>query len=457
MSGDFETKWINLPNLILDIENPRYIESVENQHEAIFKMMENEGEKIIELAKSFIELGFIASDLPIVCPNLQDSETYIVKEGNRRIISLKLLAEPAILINKYPKYYEIFKTLQKENKSTPIDNILCCVSENMELINKMIELRHTGVNNGRGLIPWNSQQKSRFLESRGKKSMLMAFLAYLYESTVLDDSQKEKIKSSKKITNLQRLLSDPYVRENSGMIYEDKTFSLDLDNPQKMQVFHRIINDVIADKPIKVEKIYNADKRKIYINEIIASLSPNKVSPSTPKLNNSPVDSSKKNKKVEKHKKAVPHKRNTIIPDECNLYITQFRLIKIYAELKSLDVTKYPNAGMTLLRVFLELSVDYCCQLEKITLNSSEQTLFKKVQKLAHHFEANGQLTPDETKGVKVLSDKSNEDMCGSTNTFNATVHNMEFNPDSEHLINSWDNIEKFMMKIHEVIKSKGN
>ena len=58
---------------------------------------------------------------------------------------------------------------------------------------------------------------------------------------------------------------------------------------------------------------------------------------------------------------------------------------------------------------------------------------------------------------MKVLSDKSNEDMCGSTNTFNATVHNMEFNPDSEHLINSWDNIEKFMMKIHEVIKSKGN
>ncbi len=184
------------------------------------------------------------------------------------------------------------------------------------------------------------------MESRGKKSMFMAALAYLYESPVLDDSQKERIKNSKAITNLERLLSDPYVRESSGMIYKERTFYLEQENPQKLQVFNRIINDVIADEPIKVDKIYNKEKRAMYIDEIIASLTPSKglSFPITPdkSLSSSPTtpDTSLKSKKEDKRRKVVSHKRNTIIPRGYNLHITQPRLIKIYTELKSLDVKK---------------------------------------------------------------------------------------------------------------------
>ncbi len=109
MSDNIETKWIAVPNLLLDIENPR-LDPVENQHAAIFEMMDKEGESIIELTKSLIEMGYVPYELPIVYPNAIESGTYIVKEGNRRIIALKLLAEPDILSEK--KISNIIKNLK---------------------------------------------------------------------------------------------------------------------------------------------------------------------------------------------------------------------------------------------------------------------------------------------------------------------------------------------------------
>ncbi len=80
---------IKLTSLFVNTENYRF-EPLSSQKEAIDKMIEDQGDKLYSLVDDIVTNGLSPVDLIIVTPN-EDSNKYVVLEGNRRITSLKLL------------------------------------------------------------------------------------------------------------------------------------------------------------------------------------------------------------------------------------------------------------------------------------------------------------------------------------------------------------------------------
>ena len=90
---------IKLTSLFVNTENYRF-EPLSSQKEAIDKMIEDQGDKLYSLVDDIVTNGLSPVDLIIVTPN-EDSNKYVVLEGNRRITSLKLLNNPTLIDDKY--------------------------------------------------------------------------------------------------------------------------------------------------------------------------------------------------------------------------------------------------------------------------------------------------------------------------------------------------------------------
>ena len=63
-------------------------------------MIEDQGDKLYSLVDDIVNNGLSPVDLIIVTPN-EDSNKYVVLEGNRRITSLKLLNNLTLIDDKY--------------------------------------------------------------------------------------------------------------------------------------------------------------------------------------------------------------------------------------------------------------------------------------------------------------------------------------------------------------------
>src|SRR3989338_4670179 len=90
------TKTIPLLDINVNTENYRF-EPVASQKEAIDKMIDDQGDKIYNLAKHIVENGFNPNAKIQVITSSHDNTKFNVVEGNRRIIALKLLSNPEMI------------------------------------------------------------------------------------------------------------------------------------------------------------------------------------------------------------------------------------------------------------------------------------------------------------------------------------------------------------------------
>jgi hypothetical protein len=134
-----------LTSLFVNTENYRF-EPLSSQKEAIDKMIEDQGDKLYSLVDDIVTNGLSPVDLIIVTPN-EDSNKYVVLEGNRRITSLKLLNNPTLIDDKYSPLRKKFQKLQKEkpNAISELKNIACAVFETPTEADIWIKRKHSGV------------------------------------------------------------------------------------------------------------------------------------------------------------------------------------------------------------------------------------------------------------------------------------------------------------------------
>jgi hypothetical protein len=82
-----------------------------------------------------------------------------------------------------------------------------------------------------------------------------------------------------------------------------------------------------------------------------------------------------------------------------------------------------------------------------VTNNSK---LSHKLKSVASDLETKGVLDKNKLKGAYTAA--TMKDSIFSIDTFNAFVHNKDFNPDAEQLKKNWDNLEIFFVKLWELI-----
>lgn len=454
---------LKIADLLVNVENPRY-ESVEHQREAIDIMLHEQKEKMTKLAEHISEHGLSPIDTILVQPH---ENLWVVREGNRRITALKLLAQPELISDDLAKIKKAFKGLAANLDPLLLEKIPCVYCDSIEEANEWIRLKHTGENEGVGTVAWNPQQSGRFsLLTSDKPDPKMVFLEGLKTNPSVPEHIRKQLSGIHK-TNFERLISDSKVREFVGISFEDGLYKI---REPISREFLTVLSDLLG-KKIKVNDIYYTIDRKNYIQKLeerirtennpntiiyngstgIATSSNDYSTSSIPPLVTGGSAMPSHSTTVENPKKqSYPINRNTIIPATCTIPIEKGRIKAIFNELKSLPLDKHPNAAAVLFRVFVEFTVDHYITKKHTPGVSVDSDLGKKVEAVAQDFEANAIMSKHDLFAARKMVSSQNSTQ--SIKTFHSYIHNVNITPIAHDLCSAWDDILSFIQKIWEVI-----
>lgn len=441
---------IEVDKLLLDIINPRH-GILEKQSETLAEIIRDQRGKLLKLAKDVVDFGINPSDLTIVIPSKDGSGKLIVLEGNRRLAAIQLLRDPTLAALGYDtRSISAFKLHSERYKKSPVDRMLCVVFSQRDDANHWIELRHTGENEGRGVVRWGVKEKARFNESLGKPSSELQVLEFVRKNSNLSEEEKKALKKPN-LSSIQRLISDPDVREALGIDITDGYVTTNLPSEEIINGLTKLVMDIATQRK-SVDDIRHKEDRANYISEFSEEYLPDtnanqvetrKIQSQTslvkPRvLPSTTVSGASQGKRSVR----LSISRKTLIPSSCVLKIKQPpRINKIYRELRDLEIDHFENSGAVMFRVFLELSLEEYSRRKQIPFNDNDY-LVTKLKKVADYLKTTKLMTSDELKPIRVAC--SSKDDLFATNTLNAYVHNPYFAPKSKDLKITWDNFEKF-------------
>jgi len=442
----FPIKSIKIVDLILDVKNPRF-EDQDSQRQAIQKMVDEIGLKLFNLAEHITKNNTSPIENLIVTKS-KSGKKYIVLEGNRRIAAMKLATE-AQLVNSLDipkKLADKFRKLNSKSSSIPTE-IYCAVAPSRKAARPWIELRHTGENDGVGVINWNGVATARF---RGYSPEFL-FVELVKASAFLDTSTRDRLEGIS-LTNIQRLLNSPAVRKEIGVRVKNKQLSLVDDSEETLGRMAMIVSD-IANKYIKVSQIDTIDQRVSYAKRVMSRPAPKKGEriPAPPSDGQGTRNQGKGSSKSSKGKA-----RKTLIPRALKLNISQSRISEIFGELKKLDINTYTNSSAVLLRVFLEMSLNEYAQRKRISFDKSI-TKSGKTTKREMHLKEKADFVIDELikkdpncrpqmHGIKTQIGTKNTIF--SITNWQQYVHNADYHPIASELKRIWDNIQPLFERI---------
>jgi len=241
-------KNLRIDQLALDLINPR-ITQASSQREAMQRIIDDQGVKLANLADSIVDEGLNPMDRLLVMRSENGDGKYTVLEGNRRAVALKVLKNPAILtdLDVRPALRRRLEIAAQGFDPKSVEPIPCFEVADRASGSTWIEQRHSGEDEGRGIVNWSGLASSRF---RGRDPALQA-LDFVRQHAKLTDDQRKLLDGRFPITTLDRLLSTPDVRSKIGFeIKEDKLLTA-LPADEAIKPLRRIVLD-LAEKKINV-------------------------------------------------------------------------------------------------------------------------------------------------------------------------------------------------------------
>jgi hypothetical protein len=438
------TNSIPLNSLLIDTNNPRLEEMLENQLEAICAVAANQGPKLVVLAKDIVEHGLNPSESLIVTRVEGDPQHYVVLEGNRRVAALKVLKNPELISGAVED--SIVNRLKKLSAQyqDPIDELPCVIVDGRSEAYHWIELRHTGENEGAGIVRWGATETARFRRRSGQKSPHLQVLEFLEQRGGISRETRQKVP----ITSLKRLLSNPYVRTKLGVdVRSGAVLTRVADDSEVAKGLKRVVED-LASRAVRTKDIYLKDDRIRYIDTL-----PPEDLPDTSdlllefrRLGEPSVTDDQKRSRIARRSAPSRKARSHLIPRGFIVEINEPRVNEIYRELKKLHIEQYINAVSVLFRVFLELSLDAYIQREQLGTDERAR-LSKKLLDVANALKAQGKLTDQQIKPVRRAAQKDTF-LASTITTMHQYVHNPYFFPAPSDLRATWDSLQPFVEEL---------
>ena len=223
----YKHKTISLSKLLLDEENYRIGEQT-SQRDCIIAILEEQAlkggkNKILNLAKHIAENGLSPIEPIVVIRDHDNPELFVVKEGNRRITAMKLLANPNLVPSEMLRNAFIAAS---EGAEVDFD-IECWLFDDADEADKWIEPRHSTQMSGVGLEKWGSVAQERSEEAKGRIRRTRAVLDFLKSQAVdiapYEEGRKGITTAVDRVLNsgAMRVILGVYVKNDGTVTFEN--------------------------------------------------------------------------------------------------------------------------------------------------------------------------------------------------------------------------------------------
>ena len=441
-------------------------------------------QNFLSLLKSIATRGFMAFEPIVIWKNEDDH--FMVAEGNRRVMALKLLRDP----NKAPM--SIRKTVVSYSRMIDrddIEKIKVCLAPSYEESRWYILQRHSPMASEQ--IRWQRLQQQRFIinvyDSAGqnidetinitgfKRSAIIEALRYVkirdiatkFEVTsFLNTAEKEQVYSHKiSMSVLERWFGNAAVRKAWHIEFNENGATFNADEASFYAAYAQFLKLMFSKDN---ELGFKVDTRKIdtHFQEIfdylpkVKSLEEGKASPTptSPSAQGAPTkpDSETPTSKPDSQApdsqaptsqpeptptlKGNPNRRQ--LTDKFHDITTKsYKLKAVFKELQELPIRKYPNITAASIRIFLDLAVDEYVNSadlkEEVARRKGKSynkvTLSEKLNLLRDEF-------IDDRDANNTIRDLSNHTNDFSLSTLNGYIHGNKVDKVEPQFINRfWD------------------
>lgn len=443
---------IPIADLLLHTENPRLPGERSTQQETALNLAQQQGDNIVRLATDIVDHGLDPTTLTAVVATGDRRKSYRVIEGNRRILALRALETPSLISPVLSaSSRKKLNDLSSKYTQDPLTAVDCALFATEQDGTHWIQLRHTGENQGVGLVGWGAEEQDRFrARHAGVRKPAGQIIDFVDKAGDLSDAAKSS--QQKILTNLERIIKTPQARERLGIEVVDGQVVTLYPAEQVAPALTRVVED-LRTGVISVPDLYKLDDRLAYIDSLPKKLLPKKSTKVESPLVLEDLGAGKAAPRTVPKTKPRRKKelaRTTVIPKTSSLDVGPPRINAIYNELLGLNAEQYPNASSVLLRVFIELSVDHVLETDQLMTDADMRNtvLAKRLKKVAAHLNAKGRISAKLKQAIEKVADGSQSTLGASIPTFNKYVHNEYVYPRPAELYTTWDEVAPFMEKV---------
>lgn len=432
---------IPVASLVIDTENPRFLDSNAGQREALRELAQYRSGKVVGLADDVVQHGLSPIEITMVMRSPRQHDRYIVLEGNRRLVAIRALERPDLLDGVLPsKTVATLRKLSGQYLKNPIRYIDCYIVPNREEARHWIRLRHGRELRGAGTEMWGSQERDRF-EARSGLRLHAQILDYMEDHGHITPAERKAVPAA----SFRRLVETPQVAEKAGVQLTKGKLEFTAPVTKAVKVLKTITTD-LATKTIKTSHIYHADQRRDYAKGLPSAKPEPLGKAATKTAPPTPI-----------RVVARPAKpRDRLIPTGCSLNISVPRLAEIVErEFRGLSLETFTNAVSVLFRVFIELSCDaYIDDVPKVVtppnIKPEDRKLSLKMNIVADDLVKRKRLSDQEAQPARRAA-QQNSFLAPSISTMHGYVHNRFMFPPPSDLRVSWDNMEPFFVALWSV------
>lgn len=449
-----------------------------------------------DLIKSIVKLGFMNFEPIVVWKD--DNDRYVVAEGNRRILALKLLRSP----EKSPKSIRKF-ILQQSGKINldTIEKVPVCVAPSIEATRWYILQRHSTSSIQK---PWQRLQQQRFIvslydeyahdidkiigQTGFTRSEIIQALRYVQlrdlatrkqVTELMNFEEKELIFSNSiSMTILERWFASESVRMRWGVQFDGMKVKITSDEDSFLHAYGKFLKLMFNIEENDLPFVVNTRSIPHRNDEIFAVLPEVKFQESggvqelNTSLNSSSATNHDKNKTndkpkiikdekpstTEEKKVEIKHKsdRNRIVSSNTSINVQSSKLNCLFSELKQVPVQRYIHVSSITLRVFLDLSVD-----DYIRRNKLDRDMSIKYRKDYNHTIMQQRLKfitneyVKDSQAIKVIGKLLQPTNEHSLDTLNNFIHGHETHKIDHRFVNGfWDMLTPLLKELIDLKES---
>lgn len=434
---------VAVAQLELDPRNPRLGKEQGSQLETAHALAAQQGARLVNLAAHIIEHGIDPTTLTAVVALPGRGHRYKVLEGNRRVLALKALDSPSLVVPAFEaREVRAITRLAKDFAKNPIHRINCIRFDTEEEAQPWVELRHTG-SNGAGLVEWTAEEKRRYEARFGPGGVELQVLDFVKAVGGIDADAQGAF-----ITNIHRALMSAKLQAGYGIRKgADGRFESWYPADEIRKPLTKLVNDM-ASGAVNSRALGGAAEREAYLNGFKKADMPD---PKTRLDTPVPLDElastytppgGKPPRK--KGSPRPPRVRTALIPRDCTLNPTATRVADLVRELRSMNVNDYPNACSVSLRVLLELGMDDAIEKHSLTVDK-DVTLAKKIKTVVAYLEKQGLINAKLKKAMEGVANSRTSAVAAGVVTWHQYVHNHYVHPKPTELRTTWDELQPFL------------